>query len=318
MRLLATTVLIFCPFSTIAQYFYATDAASKVGSWQAQPSGESFSGFLAANSTSNGNMSVTFDTSPIDQDGNYSVSVYTPGCVQTNDCDRRGEVSIVGHYVSQTVDGMSTSTRIAQTNNYDKYEQIYLGAVNASGGDFQSSVNLSSIPGSDGVVVAQAIRFQLLRAFESSGSAETGTAAATTQTGTSNASPTIPNVTVTAFADAPSSGLDEGAKIGIGIGVSLGVVLILVVTLLIYLGVKRKQKARVEKGSQHDGSGVDDDSGKAKAQLHGESSHTEMLDTSLRAELPRGPIHTELSGSSSHAELPGTSLAAELPGKSVH
>ena len=166
MRLLTTIIIIFYPSLTTAQYFYATDAANKTGPWKVQPSAHSFSEFLAANYTSDNDVSVTFDTSPINQDGNYSVSVYTPGCVQTGDCDRRGTVSIVGDYTSKTVDGMSASTRVAQTNSFDKYDQIYHGAVNASGGGFKSSVKLASIPGSSGVIVAQAIRFQLVRAFQ--------------------------------------------------------------------------------------------------------------------------------------------------------
>ena len=163
MRLLATIIIIFHPSLAIAQYFYATDVASKAGPWKVQPSAQSFSGFLAANYTSDGDVSVTFDTSPIDHDGNYSVSMYTPGCIQTGDCNRRGTVSIVGNYTS---DGASASTRIAQTNSFDKYDQIYHGGVNASGGGFKSSVKLASIPGPGGVVVAQAIRFQLLAAYQ--------------------------------------------------------------------------------------------------------------------------------------------------------
>ncbi|KAL9043724.1 MAG: hypothetical protein Q9214_003097 [Letrouitia sp. 1 TL-2023] len=320
MRLLATIIIVFYPSLTIAQYFYATDAASKAGPWKVQPSADSFSEFLAANYTSDGDVSVTFDTSPIDRDGNYSVLVYTPGCVQTGDCDRRGTVSIVGHYASKTVDGVSASTRMAQTNSYDKYDVIYQGGVNASGGAFKSSVKLASIPGSGGVIVAQAIKFDLLEAFESSGSARTEPAgpSQSSQTGTSNATPTIPNVTVTASADARSKGLNEGAKIGIGVGVSLGVILCLVVALLIYLRVQRKQRAIVGKGSLHDGSGAEDESGLAKAQLQGESSHTEMLDMSVHAELPQGPLHTELPGNSSHAELPGKLVHQELPDGTMH
>ena len=179
MHILTTVITAHLLLLTTAQYFYATDApsASKTGPWAVQPSFESFSGYLAANITGgndnndNGNISITFDTSPITQNGNYSVNIYTPGCLQEDNCNQRGTVSIVGQYVSETASGggasgaAATATSIAQTNDYDKYDQIYMGGVNASEGGFKTNVKLEAVPGQGTVVVAQAIRFELLEAF---------------------------------------------------------------------------------------------------------------------------------------------------------
>ena len=73
-------------------------------------------------------------------------------------------VGVEGYYATKTDDErFPTSTEVAQTNNYDKYDQIYMGGVNASQGDFSSSVKLSGSGG--GLVVAQKIRFVLVRGF---------------------------------------------------------------------------------------------------------------------------------------------------------
>ena len=156
-------ILGVCAGTTNAQYFYATNASTS-GTWTVSKASDSEGVYLFANNTED--ASVTFNTSQISPDGNYSVVIYTPGCLNDDTCDQRGTVSIVGNYATKTAAGFSTSTLIAQTNEFDKYDQIYVGGVNASKDGFSSSVKLSSIPNSIGIVVAQKIGFQLLAAFE--------------------------------------------------------------------------------------------------------------------------------------------------------
>ena len=146
-----------------AQYFYAANASTS-GPWAVSKASRDEGVYLFANNTEA--ASVTFNTSQISPDGNYSVMIYTPRCLQDDTCDQRGTVSIAGNYETKTAAGISTRARIAQTNIYDKYDQIYMGGVNASKGGFSSSVKLSTIPNSIGIVIAQKIRFQLLAAFE--------------------------------------------------------------------------------------------------------------------------------------------------------
>ncbi len=158
-----TLILGVCVATTKAQYFYAANATTS-GKWTTLK-GSSIEGvYLFANNS--GDASLTFDTSQISQDGNYSVLLYTPGCEQDDSCHQRGTVSIVGNYATKTAAGSSAATRIAQTNGFDKYDEIYMGGVNASKDGFSSSVKLSSIPDSNGSVVAQKIRFELVAAFE--------------------------------------------------------------------------------------------------------------------------------------------------------
>ncbi|KAL8828220.1 MAG: hypothetical protein Q9191_002710, partial [Dirinaria sp. TL-2023a] len=146
-----------------AQYFYAANATTS-GTWKPHTSSQEDGVYLIANN-SGGDISVTFDTSQISPDGNYSVTLYTPGCIQDDTCDQRGFVRVVGNYTTKTAPGASTATKIAQTNNFDKYDQIYFGAVNASKDGFSSAVRLSPVPGSVGVTVAQKIRFELVSTF---------------------------------------------------------------------------------------------------------------------------------------------------------
>lgn len=160
---LFTVILGVCAGTTNAQYFYATNASTS-GTWAVSKASDSEGVYLFANNTED--ASLTFNTSQISPDGNYSVVIYTPGCLNDDTCDQRGTVSIVGNYATKSAAGFSTSTLIAQTNQFDKYDQIYVGGVNATKDGFSSSVKLSSIPNSIGIVVAQKIRFQLLATFE--------------------------------------------------------------------------------------------------------------------------------------------------------
>lgn len=141
---------------------YGSNATS-TGPWTVTPSLQSNSEYLTANlvgpGVSTNGVSVTFEPD-IRQKGNYSVTLFTPGCMQDNTCGTRGIVNVTGIY---SISGVSTSTNIYQTNNYDKYDIIYQGPVDANSDSFRPTVTLAALSGQkDGVtLVAQRVQFNL-------------------------------------------------------------------------------------------------------------------------------------------------------------
>ena len=131
------------------------------GSWSVMPAGSSVSNYL---STSMGvdtldTLSVVFQPD-ITQTGNYSVTVYTPGCEQDGTCGARGIVNITATLSS--VGGEAISAQIYQTNSFDKYDQIYLGKVDAASSSFRPSVTLTPVRAggpNNRNVVASRVRF---------------------------------------------------------------------------------------------------------------------------------------------------------------
>ncbi|KAL1954822.1 hypothetical protein VTO42DRAFT_552 [Malbranchea cinnamomea] len=105
--------------------------------------------------------SVIFEPN-IQQTGNYSVTVFTPGCVEDGTCATRGIVNITATLSSQ--DAEPIQAIIHQTNNFEKYDQIYLGHVDASREGFRPTVTLTPIAGQIGdiEVVAARVRFELI------------------------------------------------------------------------------------------------------------------------------------------------------------
>jgi hypothetical protein len=140
-------------------------SSSVDGNWDRVPNGgqtssDFLSAFLINSEQVSHETSVTFVPN-IHQSGNYSITVYTPGCLQDNSCPTRGQVNLT---VSTTSENDPISTTFFQTNYYDKFDQIYYGYVDAESGDFRPSVTLSpvadqSIPLT---VVAQRVRFELV------------------------------------------------------------------------------------------------------------------------------------------------------------
>lgn len=123
------------------------------------------SGYLMADLTDqalvNSGISVSFRPD-IKQSGNYSVTVWTPGCIQDNSCGTRGQVNVTG---VMSPNSPPFSTVIYQTNNYGKYDQVYYGYIDADPkGAFQPSVTLSPVAGQQVPlkVVAQKVRFDLI------------------------------------------------------------------------------------------------------------------------------------------------------------
>ena len=138
--------------------------STSTGPWTVLPSAESNSRYLAAelsgDDPNSQNVSVTFQPNVL-QEGNYSVTIFTPGCLQDNSCDRRGIVNVTGNYATATAPGIPLSTQIYQTNNYDKYDEIYSGPVDIASGDFRPSVTLSPLSSQREpiTIVAQRIQF---------------------------------------------------------------------------------------------------------------------------------------------------------------
>jgi cortical protein marker for cell polarity len=108
--------------------------------------------------------SVTF-TPDIKQAGNYTVTIYTPGCLEDNTCGTRGRVTLTGSLASASAgNGPTFKQDIYQSNNFDKYDQIFTGYVDATSDSFKPTITLTPSPGQNGPlnVVAQRVRFELV------------------------------------------------------------------------------------------------------------------------------------------------------------
>jgi hypothetical protein len=138
-------------------------SSTTTGPWAVSPSLQSLSEYLSASLTAADTASVVFQPD-IKQSGNYSVNIYTPGCIQDNTCSNRGMVNITGVMSTDTTNAGFT-TEIFQTNNFDKYDQIYFGYIEAGSSSFRPSVTLSPVAGqsiSNLTVVAQRVGFTLI------------------------------------------------------------------------------------------------------------------------------------------------------------
>lgn len=103
--------------------------------------------------------------------GNYSVSVYTPGCIDDVSCAIRGNANVT----STLSDEPSTApavAMVAQTNDYGKFDQVYYGFVNATSDSFQPSITMTPESGQSMPLnfVVQQARFELISTEETSSS----------------------------------------------------------------------------------------------------------------------------------------------------
>ena len=119
-------------------------SATATGPWRNTPSGQSVGEYLTATVTGSDTPSVTFFPD-IKQSGNYSVNIYTPGCLQDNSCNTRGRVNITGNMAANGQERFETE--IFQTNNFDKFDQIYFGYVDATADGFRPSITLTPSAG---------------------------------------------------------------------------------------------------------------------------------------------------------------------------
>ncbi|KAJ6282783.1 cortical protein marker for cell polarity-domain-containing protein [Bipolaris maydis] len=138
--------------------------STATGSWQVSPSHDSNSEYLTTvlqgNPIDVNAATVTF-VPDVKQSGNYSVTIFTPGCQGDGTCGTRGRVN-----VTAVVGGQTESTELWQTNDFDKYDEVYNGFIDATTGApprviIQPAAGQGPTPLT---VVAQRVRFTLLKA----------------------------------------------------------------------------------------------------------------------------------------------------------
>ncbi|KAB5581099.1 cortical protein marker for cell polarity-domain-containing protein [Coniochaeta sp. 2T2.1] len=153
---------------TCASIPFASTSTS-TGPWTVSPSLDSSSQYLTAQLSgpiTNTSASIVFSPD-IKESGNYTISVYTPGCLADNTCSSRGQVVFSGQMtaLAENKSTINSSKPIYQTNNYPKYDQIYTGMIDVSSGSFRPQVTMTPAPGQEGLasmtIVAQKIGFTL-------------------------------------------------------------------------------------------------------------------------------------------------------------
>ncbi|KAF2482561.1 cortical protein marker for cell polarity-domain-containing protein [Neohortaea acidophila] len=117
------------------------------------------SAYLTSEAQATSGTSVVFNPN-IPQSGNFSITVYTPGCISDGTCATRGSVNLVG---TMHPGQPAMTATVTQTNDYDKYDEIYFGSVDLASG-FAPSVTLTPVANQalPQTVVAQKVRFQLI------------------------------------------------------------------------------------------------------------------------------------------------------------
>ncbi|KAF4472418.1 Pst1p [Fusarium albosuccineum] len=142
-------------------------SATNTGPWEVAPSLESSSDYLTAELSRDydpKSVSVTFFPN-IEESGNYSVNMYTPGCQSDGTCLTRGRVNITGVMSTSSDDDANFTTSLYQTNNFDKYDQIYFGYIEKNSDSFKPSVTIRPLAGQDVdtlTIVAQRVGFTLI------------------------------------------------------------------------------------------------------------------------------------------------------------
>ncbi|KAF2442260.1 hypothetical protein P171DRAFT_64505 [Karstenula rhodostoma CBS 690.94] len=139
--------------------------ATAVGNWQSSPSHDSSSKYLTATLDTadySPNSTYVVFRPDVPQSGDYTIKMYTPGCQGDGTCGTRGRVNITGF---METDAGPSSIVIAQTNDFDKYDEIYNGHVDVTNG-FRPEVTLAPVAGQNPgtnvlTVVAQRVRFEI-------------------------------------------------------------------------------------------------------------------------------------------------------------
>lgn len=138
--------------------------STRTGSWTVTDGNDSPSDYLTAHVSDSdaASTSVVFEPN-IQRSGNYSILVYTPGCVQDGTCGSRGIINVTATVRADSQELIEK--QIYQTNNYEKYDTIYTGPVDVSDDSFRPRVTLSPVAGQgDITVVASRVRFELISA----------------------------------------------------------------------------------------------------------------------------------------------------------
>lgn len=133
--------------------------STRKGSWTAK------NGYLSTQVTdANSDASVVFEPD-LQESGNYTVLLYTPGCSQDDTCGSRGKVDVSATFATSSGSSKLSPTTIAQTNENDKYDTLFTGFVDASSDSFRPSVTVRPTSGNgDVTVVASRVQFKLLSA----------------------------------------------------------------------------------------------------------------------------------------------------------
>ncbi|KXX78285.1 Bud site selection protein RAX2 [Madurella mycetomatis] len=141
--------------------------ATATGPWVATPSFSSTAEYLTAQLTApitNTSASIVFSPD-IRESGHYSVNLYTPGCRQDNTCLTRGQVRLTGQMTADPTRSTPIDVSLYQTNDFDKYDQIYFGAIDAQSDSFRPSVTMTPLEGqslTQMTFVAQRVSFTLI------------------------------------------------------------------------------------------------------------------------------------------------------------
>ena len=90
--------------------------------------------------------------------GNYSIRLFTPGCLADNTCNTRGIVSVSTFF---SANDPPSVIQIYQTNNFDKYDTIFQGRVQAGSTSFRPRVVISGLATTQ-TLVAQKVQFMTL------------------------------------------------------------------------------------------------------------------------------------------------------------
>ncbi|KAJ5100290.1 hypothetical protein N7456_006342 [Penicillium angulare] len=89
----------------------------------------------------------------VKESGKYEILMFTPGCVESNTCDSRGEVNVTVTAAKNSALNPSSIT-FPQTNNDVSQRQLHLGHVDKASDSFRPSVTLRPIAGQGNVNIA--------------------------------------------------------------------------------------------------------------------------------------------------------------------
>ncbi|OTA96899.1 hypothetical protein M434DRAFT_27245 [Hypoxylon sp. CO27-5] len=145
--------------------------ATATGPWTVTQSGQSNSQYLSAQLSkpvASDAASIIFYPD-IRESGEYIIKLYTPGCRQDNTCLSRGQINVSGTLTATGANRTMDPRILYQTNEFDKYDQLHIGSVDASSSSFRPSITMTpvpgqsqSIPGDNFIMVAQRVGFELI------------------------------------------------------------------------------------------------------------------------------------------------------------
>jgi len=117
---------------------------------------ETSASYLSSNTGGNVTMAPNILSSR-----NYSIRLFTPGCIPDGTCSTRGIVLVQNYFAP---DEPPQEQLIYQTNNYDKYDTIYQGRVDALSSSFRPRVVISPAQGQPSTqnIVAQKVQYNSL------------------------------------------------------------------------------------------------------------------------------------------------------------